>query len=111
VAAVIASLVMLVIPCVIAFRALGLFGALLFGVPALFVAVPWFVTLYLVQGFAAQIAVLEHRDAIHKARLFLHGRLLHGLKLIVATFVGTLVIAVLGVVVIAPAALGLFALA
>ena len=42
-----------------------------------------------------RIAVLENRralDAIGKARLFLHGRLVHGLKLMVAAFVGTLVI-------------------
>ena len=46
-----------------------------------------------------RIAVLENRhalDAIGKARLFLHGRLMHGLKLIVATFVGTLGIVLLG---------------
>jgi len=56
---------------------------------------PWLVTLYLVQAFASRIAVLENRhafDAIRKSRLFLHGRLMHGLKLIVAMFVGTLVL-------------------
>ena len=56
---------------------------------------PWLVTLYLVQAFASRIAVLENRralDAIRKARLFLHGRLVHGLRLMVASFVGTLVI-------------------
>jgi hypothetical protein len=35
-------------------------------------------------------------DAIGKSRLFLHGRLMHGLKLIVAMFLGTLVIVFLG---------------
>ena len=85
----------------------------LLGIPALVIAVPWLVTLYLVQAFASRIAVLENRhalDAIGKARLFLHGRLMHGLKLIVATFVGTLGIAFLGVVAIAPVALLLVAL-
>ena len=60
-----------------------------------------------------RIAVLENRyalDSIHKAGLFLHGRLMHGLKLIVATFVGTLVIVVPGLVAMAPVALVLAAL-
>jgi hypothetical protein len=75
--------------------------------------VPWLVTLYLVQSFAARIAVLENRhalDAIGKSRLFLHGRLMHGLKLIVAMFVGTLVIVFLGIVAMLPVALLLAAL-
>ena len=57
--------------------------------------------------------MLENRhalDAIGKARLFLHGRLMHGLKLIVATFVGTLVIVLLGLVVMVPVVLLLVAL-
>ena len=77
----------------IALKALGPLGGVAFGIPALVIAVPWLVTLYLVQAFAWRIAVLENRhaiDAIAKARLFLHGRLVHGLKLAVATFVGTL---------------------
>ena len=88
-------------------------GAVLLGIPALVIAVPWLVTLYLVQAFAARIAVLENRqalDAIAKARLFLHGRLFHGLKLMVATFVGTLGFAFLGVVTIVPVVLLLVAL-
>jgi len=107
------SLALLVAPCVIALRAFGLLGAALFGIPALFVAVPWLVTLYLVQAFASRIAVLENRhalDAIGKARLFLHGRLMHGLKLIVASFVGSLGIVLLGIVAVAPVALLLAAL-
>jgi hypothetical protein len=107
-AATIASVALLVAPCVIAVQSLGPVGGVLFGIPALFVAVPWLVTLYLVQAFAWRIAVVENRsalDAIAKARLFLHGRLIHGLKLLVAMFVGSLGIALLGVIVIAPVVL------
>jgi hypothetical protein len=111
--ATIASVALLAAPCVIALRALGPFGAVLLGIPALVIALPWLVTLYLVQAFAWRIAVLENRhalDAIRKARLFLHGRLIHGLKLIVATFVGTLGIVLIGLVAIAPVAFLLVAL-
>ena len=113
VAAFIGSVGLLAAPCVIALRAVGPLGGVVFGIPALLVAVPWLVTLYLVQAFASRIAVLENRhalDAIRKARLFLHGRLMHGLKLIVAMFVGTLAIVVLGLVAIVPVALLLAAL-
>ena len=92
-AATIGSVALLAVPCVIALKALGPLGGILVGIPALFIAVPWLVTLYLVQAFAWRIAVLENRhaiDAIGKARLFLHGRLVHGLKIIAAAFVGTL---------------------
>ena len=72
-----------------------------FGSPAMFVAagvailvgVPWLLTLYMWQAFAERIAVLENRralDAMRKARLFLHGRLQLGLKLLVAAFLGVL---------------------
>jgi hypothetical protein len=104
---------LLAAPCVIALQALGPLGGVVLGIPALFIGVPWLVTLYLVQVFAWRIAVLENRhalDAIGKARLFLHGRLVHGLKLIAATFIGTLGIVLLGVVVIAPVVLLLVAL-
>lgn len=107
-AATIGSVALLAVPCVIAVQALGPVGGVLVGIPALVVAVPWLVTLYLVQAFAWRIAVVENRhalDAIAKARLFLHGRLIHGLKLLVAMFVGSLGIALLGVVVIAPVVL------
>jgi hypothetical protein len=91
--------------CALVFRA--------FGQPALFVAiglavvvgVPWLVTLSILQAFAQRIAVFENRralDAIAKARLFLHGRLQLGLKLVVASFLGVLLIGVLGIAVIAP---------
>jgi hypothetical protein len=84
-----------------------------FGRPALFAAgglavvvgVPWLVTLYMWQAFAERIAVLENRralDAIRKARLFLHGRLQLGLKLLVAGFIGVLVVAAAGLLVIGP---------
>ena len=112
-AATIGSLALLAAPCVIALQALGPLGGVALGIPALFIAVPWLVTLYLVQAFASRIAVLENRhalDAIGKARLFLHGRLMHGLKLIVAMFVGTLVIVFLGLVAMVPVALLLVAL-
>jgi hypothetical protein len=113
VAATIGSCALLAVPCVIALRTMGPVGAILFGIPAVIIAVPWLVTLYLVQAFAFRIAVLENRqaiDAVEKARLFLHGRLMHGLKLIVATLVGTLGIVLVGIVVMAPAVLVLVAL-
>ncbi|RPI58183.1 MAG: hypothetical protein EHM50_11005 [Lysobacterales bacterium] len=86
---------------------------LAFGSPAVFVAagvavlvgVPWLLTLYMWQAFAERIAVLENRhalDAIRKARLFLHGRLQLGLKLLVAGFLGVLAVAALGFLVIGP---------
>jgi hypothetical protein len=112
-AATVMSVALLAVPCVIALLTAGPFAALLLGIPAVLIAVPWLVTLYLLQAFAWRIAVLENRhalDAIAKARLFLHGRIIHGLKLIVATFVGTLGIILLGVVVITPLALVLVAL-
>lgn len=107
------SVALLAAPCVMAALTLGWIAALLLGVPAALIAVPWLITLYLVQAFAARIAVLEDRralDAIRKARLFLHGRLVHGLRLMVATLIGTLVITVLTVVVVVPVALLLVAL-
>ena len=113
VAAFIGSLALLAAPCVIALRALGPLGGIVLGIPAVLIAVPWLVTLHLVQAFASRIAVLENRhalDAIGKARLFLHGRLMHGLTLIVATFVGTLLILFVGLAVVVPVALLLVAL-
>jgi hypothetical protein len=112
-AATIGGVALLVAPCVIALQALGPLGAILLGIPAVLIAVPWLVTLYLVQAFAWRIAVLENRhalDAISKARLFLHGRLVHGLKLIVATLVGTVAIVVPALIVVAPVAVLLVAL-
>jgi hypothetical protein len=107
------SMALLAAPCVIAVRAFGWLGGVLLGIPALVIGVPWLVTLYLVQAFAWRIAVIENRhaiDAIKKARLFLHGRLIHGLKLIVATFVGSLLFALVTIVTMAPVALLLVAL-
>lgn len=107
------SLALVAIPCALAFRALGIVAALMVGVPGLIVAIPWLITLYLIQAFASRIAVLENRralDAIAKARLFLHGRLMHGMKLAVATFVGTLVMMALGLAALVPVAAVLFAL-
>lgn len=108
VAAFIGSLALLAAPCAIALQALGPLGGIALGLPVLLIAVPWLVTLHLVQAFASRIAVLENRhalDAIAKARLFLHGRLRHGLTLIVATFVGSLLILFAGLVVVVPVAL------
>ena len=88
---------------------------LAFGAPAVYFAcalavvigVPWLLTLYMWQAFAERIAVLENRrafDAIRKARLFLHGRLHLGLKLLVAGFLGVLFVTLVSLVVIAPIA-------
>lgn len=101
------SVVALGAPCVLVFRALGTPAGVVAAVVALLVGVPWLSTLYMWQAFAERIAVLENRralDAIAKARLFLHGRLHSGLKLIVAGFLGTLLITVCALVVIAPVA-------
>ena len=49
-------------------------------------------------------------DAIGKARLFLHGRLMHGLKLLVAMLLGTLLIAGICIAVVLPVTLLLVAL-
>lgn len=112
-AAVVASLAVLVVPCVMAYRVGGVMAALLVCLPALVVAVPWFVTLYVLRAFASRIAVIENRralDAVAKARLFLHGRLMHALRLIVATFIGSLAMGLLAVAVLLPVALVLIAL-
>jgi hypothetical protein len=112
-AATLGSVGLLAVPCVIALQAFGPFAAVMVGIPTLLIGVPWLVTLHLVQAFASPIAVLENRhalDAIGKARLFLHGRLIHGLKLVVATLVGTLGIVIPGVVAMALVALVLAAL-
>lgn len=101
----IGSVALLVAACVLAFKALGVAGAVLTAVPAAIVGIPWLVTLHLVQAFASRIAVLEDRhalDAIRAARLFLHGRLAHGLRLMVASFLGTLMLTLLGIVVTVP---------
>ena len=107
------SVVLLAAPCVIAMQTVGPLAGVLLGLPAFVIAVPWLVTLYLVQAFAWRIAVLENRsalDAIGKARLFLHGRLMHGLKLILASLVGTLGIVLLAILVMTPVALLFIAL-
>ena len=109
----IVSFLLLACGCYLVGQALGrpgLFAAI--GV-AVIVGVPWLVTLYMWQAFAERIAVLENRralDAMHKARLFLHGRLSLGLKLFVAALLGTLFVVAVAVVVIAPVALLLFGL-
>jgi len=98
--------------CALVFRA--------FGQPALFVAiglavivgVPWLVTLSILQAFAERIAVFENRramDAIAKARLFLHGRLQLGLKLVVAALLGVLFVGAVSLIAIAPVGAIVFA--
>ena len=93
--------------CYLAFLAVGVPGAVVAGGVAVLVGVPWLLTLYMWQAFAERIAVLENRralDAMRKARLFLHGRLQSGLKLLAAGFLGVLLITVCGFFVIAPVA-------
>ena len=80
-------------------------GFAVVGLLAVVVGVPWLVTLYIWQAFAERIAVLENRravDAIRKARLFLHGRLQHGLKLAVAGFLGVVAVGAVGLAVVLP---------
>jgi hypothetical protein len=89
------------------FRAAGTPAGVVAAGVAVLVGVPWLLTLYMWQAFAERIAVLENRralDAMRKARLFLHGQLQSGLKLLVAGFLGTLLISVCGFLVIAPVA-------
>jgi hypothetical protein len=110
----IGSLLVLAVPCVIALRAFGREALVVVAIPTVVVAVPWVVTLYALQSLASRIAVLDNRralDAIAKARLFLHGRIGDVLKLMVAAFVGTLLVALAGLVVIGPVVLLLVAAA
>jgi hypothetical protein len=93
--------------CALVFWAAGTPAGVVAAGVALLVGVPLLLTLYMWQAFAERMAVLENRralDAIRKARLFLHGRLHSGLKLLVAGFLGTLLITVCGFLVIAPVA-------
>lgn len=78
------------------------------------ILIPWLISLSMIRAFAARIAVLENRralDALRRARLFLHGRILLGLKMIVAAFAGNIVIALASGMVIVPLVLLLVALA
>lgn len=106
VAATVGSIALLAAPCAVAAQLIDTLPAvLILGVPAIVIGVPWLVTLYIWQAFATRIAVLENRraiDAVRKARLFLHGRLLHGLKLIVAMLLGTLLVMLVSAVVLVP---------
>lgn len=81
--------------------------ALLLALPAVFVAVPWLITVYVIYAFALRIAVLENRhavDALLKARLFLHGRVLAGLKLLGAMALGHVGVGLAGLLALAPVA-------
>src|SRR5690606_39230945 len=114
-AAILASLLVLAVPALLGLRLGSIFAVVVLAIPAVIVAVPWLVTLYIWRAFAMRIAVLENRsalDAIEKARLFLHGRLGQGLRALVAAFLGTLLITLVGALVLAPVAfLLVFALA
>jgi len=102
------SLIVLVAPSLILHKLGATTMAMVLGVPATLIAVPWLVTLYMWQAFASRIAVLENRhanDALLKARLFLHGRLLHGLKLIIAATFGRLIVVLAGAIALPAAAL------
>lgn len=107
-AASIASLLVLAAPALLALRLGSTFAAVVLSIPAVIVAVPWLVTLYMWRAFAMRIAVLENRsalDAISKARLFLHGRLGEGLRALVAALLGMLLIALVGALLLVPIAL------
>jgi hypothetical protein len=103
------SIVLLALPCLLVLRLLGLNPLVaILGALAALIAVPWLLSLYIWQAFALRIAVLENRraaDAIAKARLFLHGHILQGLKLMIATLLGSVLVLVAGVALIAPLAL------
>jgi hypothetical protein len=108
-----ASVALLVAPCVLLGRMLGRPPWLAIAV-AVVIGVPWLVTLYILQAFTERIAVLENRharDAIRRARLFLHGRLSLGLKLVVATVLGGLFVVAVAALVLVPVGLLLFAMA
>jgi hypothetical protein len=112
--ATIVSILVLAAPCFLAVQLLGRGVLVPLAIATLIVAVPWLVTLYAMQALASRIAVLENRhalDAIRKARLFLHGRMRHVLKLMVAALVGTLFVLAIGALVIGPVVLLLVAAA
>ncbi len=93
------SLVVLAAPSLLFLKFAATALAAIIAVPAALIAVPWLATLYMWQAFASRIAVLENRrarDALLKARLFLHGRLLDGLKLIIAATLGRLIVVLAG---------------
>ena len=101
----VASVALLVGACYLVLLVFGSAAVFVAGGVAVLVGVPWLLTLYMWQAFAERIAVLENRhalDAMRKARLFLHGRLQLGLKLLVAAFLGVLAVGALGLLVIGP---------
>lgn len=111
-----ATMVSVLVPAAAVFatvRTGGVASGVVLALLLLLPLVPWLVTLYLVQAFAMRIAVLEHRhaiDAIAKARLFLHGRIALGLKLLVATLAGTLIFGMVAAMTMVPIVFGLVAL-
>jgi hypothetical protein len=108
IAATMVSILVLAAPCFLAVLLLGRGVLVPLAIATSIVGVPWLVTVYIVQALASRIAVLENRhalDAIRKARLFLHGRMRHALKLMAAAFVGTLFVVAVGLVVTGPVVL------
>lgn len=104
------STVLLVAPSLLALKFVGTALAVMLAIPAALIAVPWLATLYMWRAFAERIAVLENRharDAAGRARLFLHGRLFQGLSLIIAAFLGRLVVMLVGSIGIVPIALAI----
>ncbi len=107
----VASITVLAAPALLAQKLSGTTLAVTLAVPAVIIAALWLLTLYMWQAFAARIAVLENRralDAIGKARLFLHGRLLQGLKLMIAAVLGRLLVLLVGLLALGVAALLVF---
>lgn len=97
----IGSLLLLAAPYLLALKLAGTALAVIAAIAGALIAVPWLATLYIWQAFASRIAVLEDRrarDALGKAWLFLHGRLLQGLKLAVAAFLGRLFVMLVGAI-------------
>lgn len=113
-AAIAATIILLAVPVVAAGLLLGVWGAILIALPLFAVAVPWFITLHVVQAFAMRIAVLggqrRARTAITQSWSFVRDRVGLAIKLIVAAIVGGLAIVVPGIFLIVLAVLLLMAL-
>jgi hypothetical protein len=113
-AAIVATVIVLFVPIGIAALALGMWGAILVGLLLLAMAVPWFIGLHVVQGFATRIAVLggqrRARTAMTQSWLFVRDRAGLAVKVIVASVVGVLAFAIPGFFLFALAVLVLIGL-